>query len=322
MKFKFRKTSKVDTQQEKACSSRLSFDTLIVSVPYPKRYSVHGEDAAFANAHAIGVFDGVGGSTTTEVNAGQYARRLATNIEGRLRPCKKAPNLHRIVKKVIKHTQLGGSSTVCCTMLHEHNLHVFNVGDSGLVIVRNNKIVLSNKAQRHLTNTPFQVSFRNHADLASGQRIKFSVKPGDILILATDGFWDNLFVDKILETLSSFVISKEGALPLESSVETHAFQMERLKDQPLLKHSSTWKYMMGIANSLADQACAISHSFTTDSPYAKLADSSAFGFGGGKMDDITFCLAKITDRSETHHHRISGTCPIRSPSMLSERIRF
>lgn len=55
---------------------------------------------------------------------------------------------------------LIGSSTACIIVFHResHSLHTANLGDSGFVIIRNNKIVHRSQEQQHYFNSPFQLA--------------------------------------------------------------------------------------------------------------------------------------------------------------------
>jgi protein phosphatase PTC7 len=55
---------------------------------------------------------------------------------------------------------LIGSSTACIIVFHRESqsLHTANLGDSGFVIIRNNKIVHRSQEQQHYFNSPFQLA--------------------------------------------------------------------------------------------------------------------------------------------------------------------
>jgi hypothetical protein len=91
----------------------------------------------------------------------------------------------------------------------DQTLHTANLGDSGFLIARakegEDKLELLFKTpfQQHDFNTPFQLSTMGpdepwHADVE-----KFVVENGDILVMGTDGLWDNVYDADVLEALSS-----------------------------------------------------------------------------------------------------------------------
>ena len=95
-----------------------------------------------------------------------------------------------------------GSSTACLAMLShaEGKLYTANIGDSGLLVVRGGRVVHRSAEQQHYFNTPYQLSLPPTdmesdvlADLPeSADRYEFNVEDGDVIILATDGIFDNV----------------------------------------------------------------------------------------------------------------------------------
>lgn len=315
MKLKLKKAFEIFSESD-GVKQQLAFDSLLVSIPCPKPLSPDGEDASFAISNAIGVFDGVSESTqSAEINAGSYAWRLAKNIEQRLQSDEKASNLSKVVRDAVKSNDLGGSSTVCISLLHKKKLHALSIGDSGFVIVRDNNIIYNSPVQRHRSGAPYCVSFQDHADLYRAEVATVKVQKDDIVIMATDGLWDNVFATHILDIISHFQDPKRGPSLDGLRDDLHELRTYVSGEQPALSQTPSWKYMTSIANSLGKHACATSHSFTMDSPHAHRLFERYNGFTGGKMDDITFCVAKITDRQQTYQHRIHATCAIRSPDV-------
>ena len=75
-----------------------------------------------------------------------------------------------------------------------------NIGDSGLLVVRDGRVVHRSSEQQHYFNTPYQLSLPPTdmesdvlADLPeAADRYEFNVEDGDVIILATDGIFDNV----------------------------------------------------------------------------------------------------------------------------------
>ena len=97
----------------------------------------------------------------------------------------------------LEQDELPGSCTVCLAMLTATGqLHVLNIGDSGLHVVRDGVSVFQTNEQQHYFNCPFQVG--NHSKLPTKCETKeHSLRNQDILVMATDGVWDNLFNENI-----------------------------------------------------------------------------------------------------------------------------
>eukprot|EP00435_Cladocopium_sp_Y103_P034981 s351_g9.t1 len=112
----------------------------------------------------------------------------------------------------------GRSTTACVASLHcdKGVLDVANLGDSGaLVVQRDGKVILETKEQQHYFNCPYQLvclPVSQRTGLAGGDlpassdtyttQAQQGVRIGDILVFATDGFFDNVFKDKAVDVIT------------------------------------------------------------------------------------------------------------------------
>ena len=55
------------------------------------------------------------------------------------------------------HVCAQGSSTACILALEGATLHAANLGDSGFMVVRRNKVAFKSRSQQHQFNYPFQL---------------------------------------------------------------------------------------------------------------------------------------------------------------------
>ena len=55
------------------------------------------------------------------------------------------------------HFSTQGSSTACILALEGATLHAANLGDSGFMVVRRNKVMFKSRSQQHQFNYPFQL---------------------------------------------------------------------------------------------------------------------------------------------------------------------
>ena len=63
------------------------------------------------------------------------------------------------IDEVLKGMSFGmqGSSTACILALEGATLHAANLGDSGFMVVRRNKVAFKSRSQQHQFNYPFQL---------------------------------------------------------------------------------------------------------------------------------------------------------------------
>jgi hypothetical protein len=203
-------------QQQQAPLAPLRFVAESHYIPSPDKTN-GGEDALFASRYALGVADGVGGWSEHGVDSGVYARALLAAARGF---CEEAlargeqPDAVAALEHAHASVRVGGSSTACLALAGRRGaLEVANVGDSGMQVWRRSRPrsltpvaplrleeagllwehVWEAPQQQHYFNCPLQLSADATSDRPrGGAHALVAVEPGDLLVLATDGLWDNL----------------------------------------------------------------------------------------------------------------------------------
>ena len=162
-----------------------------------------------------------------------------------------------------------GSSTCVIANLDEQKRYLYtaNLGDSGYLLLRKQGLDLitmyRSKEQQHSFNFPFQVGTGGD-DPAKSEKKVHDVQHNDILVIGSDGLWDNLFDVKIIELIRPFVRDSDVLLDPELVAEVVALEAEKYSLQP-----------------------------TYQSPFAKGAREFYYDYNGGKPDDITVIVAQI-----------------------------
>ncbi|KAH8396360.1 hypothetical protein KR222_008969, partial [Zaprionus bogoriensis] len=242
-----------------------------------------GEDAWFKTstpkADALGVADGVGGWRVYGIDPGQFSRflmrsceRLAHNSD--FEATRPEQLLARAYCNLLEQKQpILGSCTACVlTLQRESNtLYAANIGDSGLLVIRDGAIVCRSMEQQHHFNTPYQLAVPPPGHglnvLTDGPEcaalLQFDMQRGDILILATDGVYDNVSEEMLLEVLGH-------ACGIADPIKLQTY-----------------------ANSVALMARSLSFNPTHDSPFSQNARRHNIDAAGGKPDDITVILASV-----------------------------
>ena len=94
-------------------------------------------------------------------------------------------------------------------------LKAANLGDSGFRVVRHGKVVLAAPAQEHYFNCPLQLGYAplsEDIDSASeAQEFEFEIQPGDLVIVGSDGLFDNVFDEDIVAVANDAVAKVAGA---------------------------------------------------------------------------------------------------------------
>ena len=165
--------------------------------------------------------------------------------------------------------QVEGSSTALVVTLLGSVLHGVNLGDSGLVVVRDGMVVYRTVAQQISWNCPFQLGHLSQQRPEDGIVLRFEVLQGDVVIAGTDGLFDNLFDHQLAEAYWKWYAQrkKAAALPLASVIALEAAEVAANK-------SVTTPY--------------------GESMYRELGTI----FRGGKMDDITVVVAVVVPQPD------------------------
>lgn len=204
----------------------------------------------------------------------------------------------------VKDDNIIGSSTACVAMFDgiRHQLHFSNLGDSGVIVLRHIdsdvagalkrnrltpraerksdlRVAFVSQQQLRTFNHPYQLgwtgenidespSFKMPTDSCSSS---IHIRRGDIIILATDGLFDNVDIDDI----SNVALEWERKNKFVSQD----------KDSASFKSSS--QVVQDLAHSLCYLAREKSLDKSVDSPFAILAKENDIMWSGGMPDDCT-----------------------------------
>lgn len=237
---------------------------------------VFGEDACFIanfkSAHVTGVADGVGGWQKYGIDPSVVSSRLMRNCaeivnEGDFEPSRPDLIISKAYNRLKTSPRPVGSSTACVLVVHQKTLYSANLGDSGYLVCRKGKVIHRSKEQTHYFNAPYQLTLMpEHFDTENyivdtpekADLHKLELESGDVILLATDGLWDNVPEHIILEALS------------EAKPQT----------------------LQAICNSIALIARRLSLDEHAMSPFAEKARHHGENYRGGKPDDIT-CIVML-----------------------------
>jgi len=250
-----------------------------------------GEDAFLVTPNVLAVADGVGSWRKRGVDPSIFANRLLENAKGWIN---KQPNLDPVflMQKAYgqicrNHEVKAGSSTAVFASLMDGSgsLRVANLGDSGLLLVREERCEFHMPETVWDFNTPYQLT----APPASAGRQPYGDQPeqsavstvqlqeGDVVVLGSDGLFDNLFPHEI-----AAAAAHAGPPP--------ASLWARLT-RPSLDVRRT-------ADLLLQRALIASQDRSRDTPFSQDALKYGLQYNGGKPDDITVIVARVRTRKD------------------------
>eukprot|EP00747_Dinoflagellata_sp_TGD_P193975 gnl/TRDRNA2_/TRDRNA2_60848_c0_seq1.p1 gnl/TRDRNA2_/TRDRNA2_60848_c0~~gnl/TRDRNA2_/TRDRNA2_60848_c0_seq1.p1 ORF type:complete len:434 (+),score=82.51 gnl/TRDRNA2_/TRDRNA2_60848_c0_seq1:59-1360(+) len=270
--------SDLQKKQVVSVTSQYSLIASSANLPHPAKAHKGGEDAWLVKADESGgglmaVADGVGGYADLGIDPGMYARVLAYEVA-------QAHNSSIDQKAVIaaaqKKTKLLGAATLCMVEVDGTRLRAANVGDSGLRVIRDGEIVLASEPGQKGFNHPHQLAYPAFVPTTDTAEqavfFDFPIQPGDLVVAATDGLFDNVFDDDILRVATNFTMPEQTALDTTKEVSEALLKLAR-------KHAEDRNYPSPFSLELANYY---------DPEVAR----------GGKMDDITVLVGKVVATAE------------------------
>lgn len=182
-------------------------------IPHDSKKETGSEDgyliAQDSDAFFYCVADGVGGWTQSGVNVREFTNQFLNQCsEGFLQGHR---NPEMVVEYALNHTMKPGSVTVACGIVEADkegtiNMKGYQIGDSGFLVIRQNKIYLETEEQQHAFNHPFQIGRTKtgsfHGDNPKdGLFYRIPLQKGDVVVFGTDGLLDNMTSEEILDAI-------------------------------------------------------------------------------------------------------------------------
>ncbi|KAA8492997.1 putative protein phosphatase 2C 55 [Porphyridium purpureum] len=260
-----------DNAAAEKASVPLRLHSASACIPHPDKAETGGEDAHFVTSWALSVFDGVGGWQSVGVDSGEYSRTLSSHVERNI--LRYGPeHVVRALEEANIETERStiGSTTALCVALCTDTsvLYGCNVGDSGLVVFRDNEVVFRTKEQQHYFNCPYQIGTESmDTPTKSGQHFTCILRPNDMLVLGTDGLFDNVTSSAILKEIQRV------------DPRSHA--------EPKL-----------VADAIAQLAFDTSCDTKILTPFGHSAALNGYRYIGGKQDDITVIFSRVLPHSQ------------------------
>jgi serine/threonine protein phosphatase PrpC len=243
-----------------------------------------GEDAYFCRQDAMGVADGVGGwCSVKNADPALFSRRLLHHVSSELEKYDDLLNeeistqdyynidprkiIQQGLNSLLQETQelVLGSTTVLLGILRDEKLKIANIGDCRLLVIRGGICVYRTLEQVHSFNFPFQLGTGSKDSPADAFYDEFKIQEGDIVIIGTDGLFDNVFDEDII-SITHTISSKARGVCDPFKISTALLQKARE-----VAEDSRQGY----------------------SPFQEKAIEEGLYYHGGKMDDITILVGVI-----------------------------
>lgn len=270
-----------------------------------------GDDSFFvANTYkSIGIADGVAGWRDEGYDPSAFANTLMKNAKHFCETHRTIANPETILINAfgrLKHDKdVVGSSTATCASIvdqvgQEATLAIANLGNNGALVVRNREVVDRAHEKSHGINLPFQLAvvppnFPHDCQQDSvhdSVRESFKVQEGDVVVLGTDGLFENRFPSEIAAQagwVGTVHKSAYDSIPLVGGVLKAAFGPDHR-----MEYTDPYRVTQRVVTE-AFQAATSRHSTT---PWSAMLKQFDIDHEGGKMDDITVLVARVTTRGK------------------------
>jgi len=250
-------------------NSLLGFQHAFKNIPSPEKKDKGGEDAWYVHDYLLSVADGVGGWNLQGVDPAKYSRKLEANVRQYFSRDEHGyrENPKSLMQIAAENNRETGSSTFIVVTIDpkEALLRTSFLGDSSYIILRvggsdNYESVFRSEEQQHSFNFPYQCG-TNGDPISSAFENSHAIQVNDLVIVGTDGVFDNLFDSDIIELANQHV---RGSLE-------------------------------GLAEAIGELAYSKSLDQTWVSPFAIGARKAGYQYVGGKSDDITVVVGMVKE---------------------------
>ncbi|KAJ1542000.1 hypothetical protein HK405_010264, partial [Cladochytrium tenue] len=254
-----------------------------------------GEDAYFRRHDSMGVADGVGGwGEVKGAKAALFSRKVMHYASAQLEAFDDITNVDYDIKDyygiqpksvlqraydatmedAAKDGFLGSTTALLC-ILRDDELRVCTLGDCTLMVIRDGEPIFRTEEQQHSFNFPFQLGTGSQDGPADAQSAVVKVREGDLVILGSDGVFDNVFDEDLLDIVRATAAARRalaaGPHPFLSAVDP-----QRVADAVLAR-----------AREVAED------SKQATSPFQQRAIQEGLYYQGGKLDDATILTGLI-----------------------------
>jgi protein phosphatase PTC7 len=233
-------------------------------MPAPSKIAWGGEDAVFCKGRTFGVFDGVSGADKLD-GVPLYSKTMAKLCAGQIDKDQSLtiPEMTKLLTDVVvkcNKRATGATTAVLASIGPDGFLRALNIGDSGCVVIRDNKIVARTKEIQHFYECPYQFSEISPDSPRDGTKLNFELVAGDVLVAASDGVFDNLDDSSLIEVVASMPAAKPNQLAKKIADQARKVSLDPKAQTPYAKNAKVNKnpdYQDGVGGKVDDVSCVV-----------------------------------------------------------------
>lgn len=179
-------------------------------------------------------------------------------------------------------------------------LDIAYVGDCSVMLIRQGQIVYLTEEQSHALDYPFQLGTGSADTPKDGVRHLIPVEKGDLVVMGSDGVFDNLYPEQILSAMwppLEVVYRQHGYVKLPGDQPGRAEAMllahGRSRNLRTLLVDDIMAALKTGSETVMRDAAAVANDVHCNSPYASKCIEQGALFEGGKPDDMTLVVSVI-----------------------------
>jgi protein phosphatase PTC7 len=231
--------------------------------PHPAKVKWGGEDATFVKGRTFGVFDGVSGAEKLD-GVPLYSRTLANEMK---KMCGTGgETVHDMTAYLSSAASYAdgaatGASTAVVASIGENGfLQALNVGDSCCMVVRDGKVTAKTREISHYWECPYQLSEDSPDQPKDGTKLNVELISGDVIIMGSDGIFDNVDDDQLLELVAQNSGLKPTSLAKKICDVSRKVSLDKTAVTPYSKQAKRRgdpDYRDGLGGKVDDVSCII-----------------------------------------------------------------
>lgn len=285
------------------------FNRAAVVQPHPDKVYKGGEDAYVACDELLAVADGVGGWKEKDIDPQAYARSLMKSMYEHVQDCKfdgYPIDLDAAITSAADEANVShaGSSTMLVCSIVDDVVSVANLGDCSCLILRDvqtagpnqvtPEVIYRSEEMQHDFNYPYQLGRTSKDSISDVKRAEIAVKPNDVIILGSDGVFDNVYDDTMIQIIS-----------------------DRLQDASLKSPMEVNRALWKVTHQIVEKAAENSRTKGAATPHVEAAMEQGILLEIGKPDDMTLLIALVESEGYVYGSRHASLIDI-PPPLLTE----
>lgn len=242
----------------------LTFEIGSKVLPHPEKISWGGEDALFVKGRSFGLFDGVSGAEKTK-GVPLYSTTLANQLKAKIET-DQALAIEDIKRDLLTAAEYadfkatGASTAIVASIGDDDVMRSLCLGDSVLMVIRNGVVFSKTKETTHYFDCPYQLSEDSPDRPRDGTVLTTRLMPGDKIVTGSDGVFDNLTADDIIQIIQENEAAKASTIAQKIVAESRAVSLDKEAPTPYAKQAKRNRYKdyaTGLGGKVDDISCIV-----------------------------------------------------------------